>query len=365
MFSEKPPRVSFSKRAMSLTPAACSEPVEIARPAFDSRTRLRPPLRRSRLEGVDGERRQLVLLWLVAVVWLGTMRAMAVYGAPLLPRALAEKLSLHSFLSVVLVVATAVGLCLSFALIGSARRALGLERPRLSHLAAASLAAPIVSVLSALVAYRAALPTLVAELAHGGRQAVERNTGELGRSLVESHVLTTLLFAVVLAPMGEELVFRGALWSAITQTTKRLAEAPRSLPPELLDEGVALFVLRATRRWLGNGGAATIATAAVFVWMHADQQGGAGIVRVVQTACLGIALGGLRHATGSVSGPIVLHALFNLMAVARLRRWDASPGWPPPLPIAQSYWQAAALSLVALGLWLLVHLWRRASARAP
>jgi hypothetical protein len=48
---------------------------------------------------------------------------------------------------------------------------------------------------------------------------------------------------------------------------------------------------------------------------------------------------------------MALHAAFNLMAVAKLRGWVTSPGWPPPLPIATAYWQLAAGSALVLLSW--------------
>jgi hypothetical protein len=45
---------------------------------------------------------------------------------------------------------------------------------------------------------------------------------------------------------------------------------------------------------------------------------------------------------------MVLHAAFNLLTIAKLRRWIVSPGWPPPLPIATLYWQLAAVSAAVL-----------------
>src|SRR5690606_1465337 len=113
-------------------------------------------------------------------------------------------------------------------------------------------------------------------------QAVEKNTGAFGRALVETHPATTLVWAVVLTPIAEELIFRGALWSGITRLSAGLAPAAeRSLPPELLSEPWPLRFARRARQRLAGGGAATLLTAGLFAWLHADQPGGAGIVRVV------------------------------------------------------------------------------------
>jgi len=297
-------------------------------------------------------RRDWLVLAVVVVLWVGAARAMATYGAPLLPRALAAQLTLQSFFSLVLVVSTGLGLALSFTLLKTPRQDLGLaRRPSGVAVAMATLWGPIVLVLSAYLAFKLALPTLLEELARGGKRAVERNTGDFGRALVESHVVTTVVWATVLTPIAEELMFRGGMWSAVQRLTRPLLDKAPSLPPELLQEGVLARGLGAAKRTLLEGGIATLVTAAVFAWLHADQEGGAGIIRVVQTACLGLALGCARHASGSLIPPMALHAAFNLLTIAKTRKWVVSPGWPPPFPIATLYWQIAAGCAVVLVLW--------------
>ncbi|MBW2457098.1 MAG: CPBP family intramembrane metalloprotease [Deltaproteobacteria bacterium] len=307
---------------------------------------------------MTSSRRDWLVLVAVVTLWVGAARAMAMFGAPLLPRALAAQLTLQSFFSLVLVVSTALGLALSFVLLKAPREDLGLRRPSGSAVGMATFWAPIVLVLSAYLAFKLALPTLLEELARGGRRAAEQNTGEFGRALVQSHVVTTVVWATVLTPVAEELMFRGGMWSLVRRVTLPLASTAQSLPPELLREGALGRGLGATRRYLCEGGVATLVTAAVFAWLHADQEGGAGIIRVVQTACLGLALGCARHASGSLLPPMALHALFNLLTIAKTRKWVLSPGWPPPFPIATLYWQLAAGCAVALAIWWL-HRWPR------
>lgn len=283
---------------------------------------------------------------MIALVWLGSAYGMAAYGAPLLPRSLARMLSLQSFLSLVLVASTAVGLGASFALLPRWRHDLGLTRPSLAALVASLSSAPIVLVLSMYVGFEAALDTLMREIRAGGSQAAQANTGAFGRAIVETHILTTLSWAVVLTPVVEELMFRGALWSAVAGATRRFADRARSLPPELLAHqgGVGRFFL--------TGGIATLVSSAVFAWLHADQPGGAGIVRVVQATCLALVLGCVRHASGTVWPGVLLHAGFNLLSIAKSRKWLVSPGWPPPLPIPTILWQLAFICAVFLILWL-------------
>lgn len=293
-------------------------------------------------------RKQLVVVIGVAVVWLATARVLARYGAFWLPRSVASQLTLHAFLAGVLVIATTVGLALSFALMASPREELGLVRCRPVSLAGGTLWAPITAVLSAYAGFKIALPTLIEEIRRGGRAAAQANTGEFGRALVESHVLTTIAWGVILTPIAEELIFRGALWSAIRRITAPPDTAP-SLPPELLRRSGS--GLRKTWAWLRDGGIATVISAGLFAWMHHDQAGGAGIVRVVQAACLGVVLGVARHTSRSLWPGILLHACFNLITLSKVRRWLVSEGWPPPLPIPIVQWYIAACCAALLALW--------------
>jgi membrane protease YdiL (CAAX protease family) len=298
----------------------------------------------------------------VAIGWAVVARALAYYGVLLLPRSLASQLTLHSYLSLVLLVATALGVTAMRLWVPRAWQQLGLSRVPLAHVALGLSAGPLVLAVSAYLGFKLALPTLLAEIAAGGRRAAESNTGEFGRALIASHPATTLVWAVLLTPIAEELLFRGALWSAIQSLTARSDadnQGERSLPAELLQESAALRFLRGSWRWLLAGGIATVVSASIFAAMHADMAGGAGIVRVVQTACLGVALGIARHATGSIAPGVVLHAAFNLMTIAKLRKWITSTVWPHPLPIPLWWWQLAAVGGLALGGWLLYRRLRR------
>jgi len=316
-------------------------------------------------EAPPARRGRTARLLVVAVAWLVAARALAYYGVLLLPRAIAAQLTLHSYLSLVLVIVTAAGIAASRLFVDEPRRRLGLVRPSGPHVIMGVLWGPIVLTLSAYLAFRIALPTLLAEIAAGGKQAAESNTGEFGRALVSSPPTTTLVWAVVITPIAEELLFRGILWSAITGLSAGDAdgsddapsnEAPsraddaRSLPAELLDESLVLRASRGLWLRLRGGGIATLVTAAIFAALHADMPGGAGIVRIVQTACLGLALGIGRQISGSIVPGIALHAVFNLMTIAKLRKWLTGPGWPAPLPVPIVWWQIAAAAALLLTL---------------
>ncbi|MEZ4437846.1 MAG: CPBP family intramembrane glutamic endopeptidase [Polyangiaceae bacterium] len=304
-------------------------------------------------------RKQIALGLGLSFAWLALARLVAYYGVLALPRSLASHLTLHSYLSLVLVLVTGCGLLGARLLLDEPREALGATRPSLFGSLAGLLAGPVVLALSAYVAFKVALPTLIAEITAGGKQAAEANTGEFGRALVESQATTTLLWGVLLTPLAEELLFRGVLWTAITRATAPTDSAAASLPAGLITEG---FVVKAIRRVVGllrRGGIATLVTAAIFAAMHADQSGGAGIVRVAQTASLGLALGVARQASGSIFPGMLLHAAFNALTVAKLRRWLAGPSWPLPLPIPVIWWQLAAGAALLLALLAGYAVWRR------
>jgi len=309
------------------------------------------------------ERGRLLRLALVAGLWLAVARLLARYGVHLLPVALAAELTLQSYLALCALASTGVGLALAFALLPAPLEHLGLRRPTARAVGGVMLWAPVLFVLTSYLAIFVALPTLRAELEQGGRQMVERNSGELGRGLVHAATWLVLGWGVLIAPVAEELAFRGPLWSLLAELT-RSAGPPRAatLPPELLSESWVLRAARAAAAWLRLGGAATIVSAGLFSWMHADEQGGAGIVRVVSTACLGLGCGLARQASGSVVPGMLLHASFNLMALAQLRRWVVLDAFPRHYTVPTLLTLLAALCLPAL---LALHapwrLWRRST----
>jgi membrane protease YdiL (CAAX protease family) len=299
--------------------------------------------------GAGPDRSVLLRLALVAGLWLALARVLARYGVHLLPPALARQLTLQSYLALCALLSTVVGLGLAFALLPTPFEQLGLRRPTARAVGAVLLVAPVLFVLTSYVAIFIALPTLRAELEQGGRQLVERNTGELGRGLVRADAMLTLSWGVLLAPVAEELAFRGPLWSLLARLARSF-DRPRasSLPPELLDESLLLRGARAARAWLRLGGAATLVTAGLFSWMHADEQGGAGIVRVVSTACLGLGCGLARQASRSLVPGVLLHAMFNLMALAQLRRWVVFQPFPRHYTVPTLLTLVAAVCLAVL-----------------
>ncbi|MEM1032858.1 MAG: CPBP family intramembrane glutamic endopeptidase [Myxococcota bacterium] len=300
--------------------------------------------------GSTSSRRRGAVLLVVSMGWLAVARGLGDLLVGALPPAVVRQLGRHGYYSVVLVLTTALGLAAVCATHrASWRAALGLASGQARGAAVGVLIAPTVIALATYLGFTLALPTLLEELQRGGFAEANRNTGGYGRALVESALPLTLLWGLVLAPIAEELLFRGAMWTALTRLT-----APRGVPspPSLDPSFVSDTWLRRGARWVyaeaRDGGVATLITAAVFAALHADQPGGAGIVRVVQAAGLGLALGIARHASGGVAAPIALHATFNLLSLARLRRWLPSTFWPPPLPVPVTYWQLAGAGLAIL-----------------
>jgi membrane protease YdiL (CAAX protease family) len=316
----------------------------------------------------DTEARRGVLArhLVLTLFWFGMFRVLGEHAISWLPRALLARLTLQSYLTGVQIATALLGLGFAFLLLPDARSALGLEPPRLARLGVWTLMAPALFVLVSYAAIYAALPTLLEELRQGGRQAVQQSTGQFGRELTEASVLSALVWGVVVSPLAEELMFRGALWSLVDRGVRsfsREAPAPTSavLPSGVIADGLGLRAARALFRFLVTGGIATLVSAGVFAWMHADMPGGLGIVRWVSALGLGLSLGVARHASGGLSAPIAVHVIFNLCSLATTRRWLSTESFPMKRGVP------TLLSLVAaiLVLGVLVGWGVRRATRAP
>jgi membrane protease YdiL (CAAX protease family) len=305
-------------------------------------------------------------LLLVAAFWLLLTRLALDRGALLLPASLARGLTLEAFLSLAQLITTAVGVGLCALVLGAVRAPLGLRGGTARSLVAGLLAATPVFLVAMAAGIAVALPTLLAELHAGGAAVSQKNVGELGRSLAKSSLGMTLLWATVAAPLAEEILFRGVVWSAF----RALFAAPppqavgdaaaQSLPPELIDDGVLVKAARRLGAGLRSGGLATLASAAVFGAMHLGMPGGSGIVRVVSATCLGLACGLARHLGGSLAAPLALHAVYNLVSVGHARGWFLSETFPAKFALPTLVMLLALLSSLALALFLFV-----TRARAP
>jgi membrane protease YdiL (CAAX protease family) len=282
---------------------------------------------------------------------------LANHGVRLLPIDLARALSLQSYLSAVNVVTTVFGLTLSALLLEKPWQRLGLTLPRPGPIVAIVLSTPAVYVATSYAAVAIALPTLLSELRSQGVEAVRQSTGEFGNQVRESPAALALLWGALIAPVAEELWFRGALWELFA--APRFWQTPAAAAPAALPEGVVtpsplLELVARVGSWLRQGGIATLLSAAVFTAFHADMPGGMGIVRVVSAAGLGLACGVARQATGSTLAAIALHCMFNLLSLATARRWVVTSTFPTRLMVPSLLSLLAVLSLALLVVTVLV-----------
>jgi membrane protease YdiL (CAAX protease family) len=294
---------------------------------------------------------------LAVVVASGALwRLLSVHGVRLLPLDLARTLSLQAFLSVINVVTLVFGLILSTLLLDHPWRRLGLTLPRRMAVVRVVLATPAVYVAASYLAVLIALPTLLEEIRSQGVEGVRQSTGEFGSQVLRSPAVLTLLWAAVIAPVAEELWFRGALWALLADGVARLWRSPvpvsedAALPEGVVAPSRVLEVAGSASRWLREGGIATLLSAAVFAAFHADMPGGMGIVRVVSAAGLGLACGVARQATGSTVAAIALHCVFNVLSLATARRWVVTSTFPTRLMVPTLLSLLAVLSLVLLAL---------------
>jgi len=260
----------------------------------------------------------------VTAVWLLATQYLGRYAVYLMPAAVARQMTLQTYLMLMQVVTTAIGVGIAAALLRDPLVQLGVGRPAARQLAVVLAATPIVFVVASYIAIGAAFQTLIDELARGGAEVSRQNAGEFGRALRQEPALLTILWGAVFAPVAEELLFRGAFWSLVTNLTQRLIRPigrPRDSLAAFVDDGLVTRTGRALRSWLCTGGGATLLSAALFGWMHADMKGGVGIVRVVSTTCLGLACGTARHVTGTVATAMLLHFTFNALSIGQTRRW--------------------------------------------
>lgn len=109
-------------------------------------------------------------------------------------------------------------------------------------------------------------------------------------------VLFPLLAPVLVAPIIEELFFRGLLQRAVLKTSRRSAPAASRLPT---------FI-------------AVAVSSLVFAAVHTLQAGTGTQMAVVgwSTLLLGIGLGALAAITGRLGGAVIAHVVFNGLGVA-------------------------------------------------
>lgn len=268
--------------------------------------------------------RDTLRLLAVVIVWAGVFQVLSVYGFDILPRALLGELTLEAYLSLIQLVTLGAGLGAAFALLFRPEESLPLRGAKSRGLAVVALVSPIVFSASTTVAFLVARPTLIAEILAGGQEAAQENTGRFGRELVQSPALLAFVWGAVISPVGEELFFRGALWSLV--------------------EGASSRVLRV--RWLRES-LTTVLIGIGFGLLHRDMPGGLGIVRFVSALGLGLACGFARQATGTVAAPMALHAAYNALSLAAVRRWVVTETFPMKYGAPTLVTAAGAIAAVA------------------
>jgi len=302
----------------------------------------------------------------VAVVWLALIQVLSRYGAYLVPLSIARHLTLQTYLMIVQVVVTAAGMSLAAIILRSTRRDMGIALPTGWQASSILLSTPLVFAAASYIAIGIALPTLMEEIARGGAEVSRQNAGDFGRALKQDPVVLTVVWGVVFAPIAEELLFRGALWSSVAELTRRFHRPRNQAQPDSLEafvqESVIVRAARSLKDWALQGGLATIVAAGVFGWMHADMKGGVGIVRVVSTTCLGLACGTARQLTGSVVAAILVHFVFNFLSIGQTRRWWAVGGFSSWYGVSTLVLLAASLLGVTLFVTWLVRRSRSKSA---
>lgn len=307
-------------------------------------------------------------LLFAALVWITTERLLANYGARYLPVSLASVLTLQTYLGLVQVVSALFGLTVLALLFGGRMRAaIGISAASPRALLTTFIATPLIFVLVSYAAIGIALPTLLDELARGGRAAAQSNAGRFGAQLVTAPAWRTLLTFAVLAPVVEELAFRGALWSglqaAVDAVRERREAASSGLPSAVLTRSAPERALRWLGRWLASGGIATLLSTAVFGALHADMAGGLGIVRVASATGLGFACAEARRISGGLAAPIFLHVVFNTLSLSTTRRWVVTETFPMKIGVPTLLSTVAAVCAVVLVVLAVMRRQRRAATR--
>ncbi len=268
-------------------------------------------------------------LLLVSALWLAVLMGLLRGGVALLPTALAENLSVDAYSTLCQLVVAGAGLGLCFCVLDAPWRVLGLEElTRGRGVLFTVLLAPALYVVICYAALGLALPTLRQELDRGGVELVRRQGGAVISAMTQPSLLAPLLWAVAVSPLGEELLFRGALWGAVQGLLERVRPSSND---QALEDGLPLersLVLDSLGWILRSGSFATLLTTLVFAAMHADLRGSQGIVRIASAAGLGLACGVARQSTRTLAAPIVLHVLLNALTLASARRWVITVAFP-------------------------------------
>lgn len=285
---------------------------------------------------------------LLSVGWIVFYVLLARFGVVLLPVSFARTLTLPTYLAGVQIITLSLGLIAVRAL---SKRDPALPRdllPRCAGSDAGCRLGPIVfgSLLLAPLAYCVchsvgmwlAFDTLIEELAEKGRQAVQQQTGELGRQARVDSLYTLLPFTVLIAPLGEEILFRGALYGSVLRFFRRSKQEEVARKEETGGTG--------PRELLVGPFVAVAVTTLVFGLLHADTPGGLGILRVASATLVGFSCGLLRLWSGGLWAPLALHAGYNFLSLGTLRSWFTTAEFPTKFGLPTLLLPVAALGLV-------------------
>lgn len=288
----------------------------------------------------------------LAGAWIAFYFLLARYGVYALPQEIAQRTTLPAYLAGVQVLSIAFGLVLARVL-SKAGRPWGpllfpLSPPgtvtsgRLLLWAVAL--APVTYLGAHALGMYFAYDTLISELMQRGARAVQQQTGELGRSATQDTLWTIVPFTLLIAPLGEELIFRGALFGALQEQFERFgapAEAPAIETASENEEAPESYGITGLTRknagpslpehlslWTQRGGGAALVSGGIFGLLHADTPGGLGIVRLVSAMVLGVVCGLLRFKSGTLLAPLALHMVYNLVALGTMRGWLVTANYP-------------------------------------
>lgn len=324
---------------------------------------------------------------LLATLWLVSYFLLARYGVYLLPAEVAQKTTLPTYLAGVQLVTIVLGVA---GMLLATRHDPQISRDLLPlpwiHSPPAAVfriciwalfLAPLTYLCAHALGMYFAFDTLLYELATRGTRAVQQQTGELGRSATQDPLLTILLFTLVVAPLGEELLFRGAIFGALQDLFGRFRsdesaaavqeqDAPESLVVAGLGPRTKAGTSLAKRAsgWIVAGGGAALVSGALFGALHADTPGGLGIVRLVSATVLGVACGFARASRGGLAASFALHVGYNFLALGTMRGWLVTVDYPSKYGIPTLLGPVSAvLCFVVLAHFLVAHFSRSRATR--
>lgn len=255
----------------------------------------------------------------VALAWAFMMWLLTTHGWRLLPLPLARRLTEGGFLGLGQLLATAFGVVLWGVVVSAPRKTLALlPRARRAWLAAALLGPVLFIAQSHLLR----LATRLGAPSGDGALAALSDPG------AEAATAGGLLAFVIVTPLAQELLFRGALWRALERALTR-SGAPAS--PAV---GVLLALAAAAASTAGHW---VLTRGAAVGWATLTVLG------------VGVALGLVRWWGGGVLPAVVASAGHRLCLLSVVQRWWPAPGDAPVHEAPRGLALLALGCLLALG----------------